>query len=159
MAKVKIRLRAEIVKEKGRVRLVFKNPAYYHQQVSQFKFDKHVLVTIENERSQRTPNQNRYWHGVCYPILSDLTGYTLKEVKKVTKFLCFPEKIIEKEIFGRATVIEPESSKFSKGEGVVYTRFLREKAEELNGYIPFVCEAGYWCNPDLCENPDCPNKS
>lgn len=159
MAKIKLKLRAKVEVEDGKAKLVFTNPNYYQQQVDQFKGEKYVTVTLENQKSQRSQAQNAYWHGVCYPILSDLTGFTTAEVKKATKALCFPDSFEKKVVMGVPTSIEPTSANFSVSEGVEYTRFLQEKAIELGGRIPYVCEAGYYCDPKLCENPDCPNEN
>ena len=145
MSKIKLRLRARVEQGEGKAKLVFDNPAYYQQQVDQFKNEKYVMVTLENQKSQRTQKQNAYWNAVCYPILSDLTGHTVAEVKKAV-------------VMGVPTSIEPTSANFSVQEGVEYTRFMQEKAIELGGRIPYVCEAGYFCDPEKCENPDCPHK-
>lgn len=158
MSKIKLRLRARVEQGEGKAKLVFDNPAYYQQQVDQFKNEKYVMVTLENQKSQRTQKQNAYWNAVCYPILSDLTGHTVAEVKKAIKALCFPDKFKKQVVMGVPTSIEPTSANFSVQEGVEYTRFMQEKAIELGGRIPYVCEAGYFCDPEKCENPDCPHK-
>ena len=150
VAKVTIRLRAEVVKdEKGRPRLAFKNPAYYHQQVSQFRFDKYVMVTIENMRSERTPNQNRYWHGVCFILIGELTGMTEMEAKEVCVQMFIKPKIVK--VSGKEYEIRRGTSELSKGVGVEFTNDIRQLAVELNGYIPTPCEAGYHCGRLDCK--------
>lgn len=151
MAKIEIKLRAEVIKDPktGRIRLSFKNPAYYQQQISQLKNDKIAMVTIENLRSQRSVQQNRYWWGVCYPIIAELTGYTEKEVHEWARGAGLPPKIVK---IGRREVETTKSTtELSVGDGVAYTSFLRQTAVDLGGYIPTPCEAGYSCGRPECD--------
>lgn len=150
MAKIKIRLRAEIVKdETGKTRLKFENPNYYRQQVEQFKNDKHVIVTMENQKSQRTLKQNSYWHKVCFPIISELTGYTEIEAKAVCTALYIEPKIVE--VNGKEVEIRKGTSELSISEGVTFTMNMIELAKSLGGKILSSCEAGYFCGRLDCE--------
>lgn len=150
-AKVKLRLYATVVSDQktGKTRLAFKNEDYYRQQVDQFKFDKYVVVTIENKRSQRSPQQNNYWWGVCYPIISEATGFTVNEVHEWAKQTFMKPKIIR---IGKVeAAITASSTQLSIGEGVDYTDAIRDFAEhKLDAYIPTPCEAGYFCGRDDC---------
>ena len=144
MAKIKLRLRAKVVidEEKDRARLVFDNPSYYRQQVDQFRGEKYVYVTIENQRSQRSPAQNRYWWGVCYPIIAETTGYTVNEVHEWAKRKFLKPRIVD--IGGEEVVITRSTTELSKGEAVEYTDELRQFSEEVLGaHIPTPEEAGY----------------
>lgn len=42
-------------------------------------------VTVEQAKSTRSTQQNRYLHGVAYKLLSDATGY---EMDEVAEYLC-----------------------------------------------------------------------
>lgn len=149
MNKITINLRAEVYEKDGKTRLAFANPAYYQHQISQFKNDKKVLVTITNLKSQRSLNQNSYWHGVCFPILADLTGFTESEVKKwCTKLYIKPTFKILK---GKEVEIPRGTSDLSKGEGVTFTNEIRAEAVELGGNIPTPCEAGFSCGRRDCD--------
>ena len=41
----------------------------------------------------RTNQQNRYFHGVIVPIVSDATGHTLEETKELLKVMYAPKEI------------------------------------------------------------------
>jgi hypothetical protein len=129
--------------------LAFRNPAYYQHQISQLKNDKVAIITIENMRSQRTPQQNKYWWGVCYPIIAELTGYTEKEVHEWARGAGLPPSTVQ--IGARTRETTKSTTDLSISEGVAYTEFLKQTAIDLGGYIPSPCEAGYACGRKECE--------
>lgn len=140
MSKTIIKLRAKVITQDNKTRLKFENPRYYEYMVSQFKHDKNVLITIENTRSQRSHQQNAYWHGVCFPILAELTGHTTDEIKEVVKQMYLEPKTIV--LCGIEFQIW-HTAKLSKYEGVEFTQKLMKLAESLGGKIPTPQEAGY----------------
>lgn len=147
--KVKLRLYANIVEENGRLRVAFKNPAYYQQQLSQLSKDKSVIVTIENQQSTRSRQQNKYWHGVCFPILAELMSLNETEAKEI----CIEEYILPKVITfkGKERELRRGTHELSKSEGVLFTDNIRQLAVELGGYIPTPCESGYFCGRRECD--------
>ena len=46
---------------------------------------KYVEVVVRKERSERSNNQNKYYHGVVVKMLSDFTGYDRDEVHEILK--------------------------------------------------------------------------
>jgi hypothetical protein len=141
MNKIKIQLIADIVEKEGQKRLAFKNPDYYRDQINRLDERKKVLVTIENQSSSRSGNQNRYWHAACFPVIAELTGYTDAEAKELCKKMFIKPKIVE--LKGKEYEIPRGTSELTKSEGVEFTDAVRNLAVELNGYIPTPAEAGY----------------
>lgn len=142
MAKITLRLRADVVEQPdGQLRLAFASPSYYRDQIEKLRGYRRAIVTIENQGTGRSLNQNAYWHGVCYPILAELTGYTEAEIKEVTKRMFITPKIVT--IKSREYEITRGTSELEKWEGVEYTDALRQLAVELGGEIPTPEEAGY----------------
>jgi hypothetical protein len=141
MAKVKLRLRAEVVEEHGLIRIKFNSPTYYRDQLEKLRGHKTAIVTIENLGTQRSLNQNAYVHGVCYPVLAELTGYSEIEIKELTKVMFIKPKIVtirEKEYELRRGTHELEKWEFGE-----YIDALMALAIELGGTIPTPESAGY----------------
>lgn len=141
MSKIKINLIADIVLKDGQKRLAFQNPDYYRDQINRLNDQKKVIVTIENQTSSRSGRQNRYWHGACFPIIAELTGYTTAEAKELCKKQFIKPKIVE--IRDKEYEIPRGTSELTKSEGVEFTDAVRNLAVELGGYIPTPEEAGY----------------
>ena len=141
MEKIKIHLIADIVLKDGQKRLAFKNPDYYRDQISRLDDRKKVIVTIENQSSSRSGQQNKYWHGVCFPIIAELTGYTEQEAKELCKKQFIKPKVVE--IKGKEYEIPRGTSELTKWEGVQFTQDLMSLAHELGGNIPSPQDAGY----------------
>jgi hypothetical protein len=86
-------------------------------------------------------NQNAYVHGVCYPVLAELTGYSETEIKELTKVMFIKPRIVtirEKEYELRRGTHELE-----KWEFVEYIDALMALAVDLGGVIPTPESAGY----------------
>ena len=47
---------------------------------------KQVEVKVQKERSQRSLNQNNYYHAVVVKMLSDFTGYDIDEMHEILKY-------------------------------------------------------------------------
>lgn len=122
-------------------RIVFDSPDYYRQQLQQLSGNKYAQVTIKSLRARRSSDQNAYWHGVRYPVLAALTGYTEAEVKEVTKRMFLSPRIVT--IKGVEYEIRPGTSDLTKAEGVEYTNAMFGLAHELGGHIPTPEESGY----------------
>lgn len=141
MQKIKIQLIADIVTKDGQKRLAFKNPDYYRDQINRLNENKKVIVTLENQSSARSGRQNRYWHGACFPILAEATGYTVEEVKELCKKMFIKPKFVT--IREKEYEIARGTSELTKYEGVEFTDKIRNLAVELGTYIPTPEEAGY----------------
>lgn len=154
MQKIKINLIADIVLKDGQKRLAFKNPNYYHDQVNRLNDQKKVMVTIENVSSTRSHRQNAYWHGACFPIIAELTGYTMLEAKELCKKQFIKPKIVS--IKEKEYEIPRGTADLTKWEGVDFTDAVRGLAVELGGYIPTPLEAGYQTEDSAPERKELP---
>ena len=130
-------------------RLVFTNPDYYKDVVTRLSEKYPILISIKNEIPTRSGKQNRYWHGVCFPILAEMTGYTVDEIKALCKELYSPTKTVT--VKGIDVLIRKSTSQMNKLEGVEFTDKVRNLATDLGGFIPTPCEAGYFCGNDSCQ--------
>jgi len=61
------------------------NPARFAAHLKNYE-GKRVEVVLRKEKSQRSLNQNSYYHGVVVKTLSDFTGYDPEEMHEVLKF-------------------------------------------------------------------------
>ena len=146
---MKIILRAKIINKDGQKRLVFENEDYYRDVVNRLNEHYPALVEIRNNLPRRSNQQNRYWHGVCFPIIAELTGYTEEEAKSVCKSLFLAPKILT--IKGFDVEIQRGTADLDKKEALDFTDKVRNLAVDLGGVIPTPCEAGYFCGRDDCE--------
>lgn len=141
MNKIKINLIADIVMKDGQKRLAFKNPDYYRDQINRLNDQKKVSVTIENVSSTRSLSQNAYWYGACFPIIAELTGYTVGEAHELCVKMFITPKFLT--VNGKEYAVRRGSGELDKSEGVEFTDKVRNLAVELGGYIPTPGEAGY----------------
>ena len=66
-----------------------------------------IDLTICKHKTQRSLNQNSYFHGVIVKMISDETGYEIEEVKEMIrmKFLSYEIKLGDEIVLvGRSTV-------------------------------------------------------
>lgn len=154
MSKVKINLIADIVLKDGQKRLAFKNPDYYRDQINRLNDQKKVSITIENVTRQRSLSQNAYWWAACFPIIAEITGYTVEEAHDlcVSKFI--PPKFLT--LQDKEYAVVRGSSDLDKSEGVEFTDKVRNLAVELGGYIPTPKEAGYQTDDSAPEHKELP---
>lgn len=145
---MKIILRAKIIEEQEQKRLEFVNPDYYKDVVNRLSSLHPVLVEIKNERPRRTGQQNRYWHGVCFPIIAELTGYTNEEAKALCRAMFLEPKFLE--VQGRQIQTQKGTAELDKKEAMDFTDKIINLATELGGTILSPCEAGYFCGRDDC---------
>jgi len=112
-----------------------------------FPFNREILqVTIGKIERKRSDKQNRYLHGVVYPIIiewaAETTGihYTIEEVKEFVYRYVLNERLIEKQVFGKSIVI-PEKpikrfSEMTTKEFEENVAFIRNYFAEKDCYIP-----------------------
>lgn len=139
--KIQLNLEGKIQKIDGKKRIVFDKPEYYKQQVGQYYEGQKVVVNIKNKSFQRSGQQNKYWHGICFPILAELTGFTEMEIKEVCKKKFIKPRV--KSLQGKSIEIPRGTSEIDKSEGVEFTKELIKLALELGGKIPTPAESGY----------------
>jgi hypothetical protein len=145
MAHVAIKLMANVEHDPERgIRLAFQNPAYYRNLLRKFESDKKVSVTIENLRSHRSLQQNRYLWGVVYPIIAEATGYTVNELHEWARAQYLKPRVIE--VAGMTRNVTRSTTELSKGEMVEYVDELIRLGAELGYHVPSPEEAGYISN-------------
>jgi len=150
----KIILRAELVEENEKKRLKFVNEDYYRDVISRLNPKYPVTVTITNEIPVRSGNQNRFIHGVAFPIISELTGYTAEEAKEVCVQLYAPVKVIE--VKGIELETRKRTSQMNKNESSEFIEKVKQLAVDLGGIIPNPCDVGFFCGKKTC--PVCSQK-
>lgn len=145
MSHVAIKLIANVEHDAERgIRLAFTNPAYYRNLLQRFDGDKKVSVTIENLRSHRSLQQNRYLWGVVYPIIAEATGYTVNELHDWARAQYLAPRVIR--IAGKTRNVMRSTTELSKGEMVEYINNLIQLGAELGCHVPSPEEAGYISN-------------
>lgn len=154
MSKIKINLVADIVLKDGQKRLAFKNPDYYRDQINRLDERKKVLVTIENVKTNRSQQQNKYWWAACFPVIAEITGYTIEEAHELCVNMFIPPKFLQ--VKEKEYAVRKGSSELSKSEGVEFTDKVRNLAVELGGYIPTPEEAGYAVEKPMEEHKNLP---
>ena len=145
---MKIILRAKITNNNGQKRLVFENPDYYRDIINRLNENYPAFVEIRNDVPKRSVKVNRYWHGVCFPLIAEMTGYTNEEAKAICKTMFLEPKIVE--VKGFEVEIQKGTAELDKKEATDFTDKIRNLAVDLGGYIPTPCEAGYLCGRDEC---------
>lgn len=88
-----------------------------------------VEVIIRKARAKRSLDQNSYWHGVVFPLVSEYTGYTIPETKLVLLGECFGWQ----KIGGHDVPIKPSTSDLTVEEGSRFTEFFGPWAVEHCG--------------------------
>ena len=141
------------IDKKEKAKIIFDNRNYFDFMIGKkFKDKEKVSVKVANRQKKRSPAQNSYWWGVCYPIIAETTGHTIEEIHEIMKIMFLPKKFVV--IKGIEFEISKSTTKLSVDEGVEYTKKIRMfSAQELNANIPTPCEAGYFCGRKEC--PTC----
>jgi hypothetical protein len=80
--------------EKGRLRL--HNETQFSVALARLE-GKYVEVSVRKRRSQRSTNQNSYYHGVVVSMLSEFLGYEKDEMHIILRFK-FLRQVSEKGI-------------------------------------------------------------
>lgn len=147
MAHLEIKLPAFVENGPDGIRLRFASPAHYRQLIKRFENDKRVAVTIENLRSHRSLQQNRYLWGVVYPLIAEATGYTDTEVHEWAKAQYLAPKVLR--VAGQVRQVTRSTTELSVGEMVEYIDNLIRLGAELGVHVPSPEEAGYISNYSL----------
>jgi len=146
MPKVELKLRARVIEENGIKRLEFTNPQYYRYMLNRLNLKEDVIVTIENQKSKRSNQQNAYLWSACYPVIAETTGHDIEEIHCLMKSMFLPKKFIE--VKGIEFEIERSTTKLSIAECSEYIEKIRNfSAVELNAPILSPEEAGYHVAP------------
>ncbi len=144
-SRVKLRLHAKVgLSGDGHKILVFRSPEYVAEQLKTYNEGKDVVVIVETVAPNRSGQQNRYWWGVCYPLLAEMTGYTENEIHEWCKSSYLKPKILT--VKGKSYYVSPSTTELSVSDGVEYTDKLRNLGVELGGYIPTPEDSGYISN-------------
>src|SRR3990167_7485659 len=76
--------------------------------------DTPVMVSVERERSRRTPSQNNWWHGFIIPPVAEKTGMSHEETHRFLEGEFCPRYV--KKILGKDRVFVRRCSQLTKGE-------------------------------------------
>jgi len=105
--------------------------------------EKAWRIELDEHKSRRTTQQNRYLWGVCYPsIAKHLEGWDLDDIHTYMLGECFGWETIEG--FGRKR-LRPlkRSSRLNKQEFSDYVAFIQRRAAEHGIFIPDA-DPDYW---------------
>lgn len=121
-----------IVDDKGKLEL--SNTDAFKNELLKFK-GKRVYVIVDEEKQQRSINQNNYYWGVVVKILSNELGYTQEEMHEILKAKFSPKDV--KEVAGEQIVIPKSTTKQKTDEFETYLEHIRRFALlQLNCKIP-----------------------
>lgn len=150
--KVDLILQANIKIKEGAKKLTFKRPDFFRQQCNQFSEYDDLEVIIRKKKSKRSLNMNAYWHGVCFPILTELmSDYNEVETKKYCTQEFITPVIKKDPITGKEKEIPRGTSDLDKSEGWNFGKKMIKLASQLGGLILDPCSAGYYCGRSECE--------
>jgi hypothetical protein len=96
---------------------------------------KRTLISIEKYTKKRSTQQNAYYHSVCVKIISDHTGYTIKEVHELLKESFLGTKEIK--IGDKTSKVPNSTTKLSTTDFMAYIASIQQWASEnLQIYLP-----------------------
>ena len=148
-----INLSGTIKEQNGKKRLIFEKPDYYQSQIEQYPPETKVEILIESKSGKRSNQQNRYWHGVCFPVWAEILGdFNEVEAKAYCREKFIPVKT-KKAKNGQTIEIKLGTSDLNSYEGWEFTQKMIKNASLHGHYILTPCEAGYNCGRKEC--PTC----
>ena len=104
--------------------------------LSSLSKDKPIRVTIEEAKSRRSDQQNRYLWGVCYPtLLAHLPGWDAEDVHEFMLGEWSGWETLEGMGKKRLKPIR-RSSKLSTVEFMAFVDFIQRKAADMGVFIP-----------------------
>lgn len=84
---------------------------------------QYVEVIVRKQRTQRSLDQNAYWHAVPFPLLQDALGYdSIEELKLALMGECWGYHLDK--VTGRELPLKPHTSSMSTEEGARFTEWL-----------------------------------
>lgn len=100
-----------------------------------------VQVVVRKPQSQRSLDQNAYWHGVLFPMIAKFTGDDIEDVKWWLMGECYGWRRCA--IAGRDVPVRPHTASLTTAEGAEFTDWaIAWAAKHCDGLqIPFPNEA------------------
>lgn len=98
---------------------------------------KRIEVVIRRRRSQRSLDQNAYWHAVPFRLLADAFGYDKDEISDLKLALmgeCWGYR--RDPISGRDLPVKPHTSDMTTAEGAEFTEWLVRFGAKLGVIVP-----------------------
>jgi len=112
-------------------KLILSNPDQFKAELQNFKGKDRVYVIVDEDKPNRSNNQNRYYWSVCLGLIADHTGHTADELHEYFKEMFLPHKqVLDKSIVMSSTKLKTDE--FEK-----YLEDIRRfAAERLSCIIP-----------------------
>ena len=112
-------------------KLILSNPDQFKAELQNFKGKDRVYVIVDEDRPNRSNNQNRYYWSICLGMISEYTGHTADELHEYFKERFLPHK----QVLDKSVVMS--STKLKTDEFEKYLEDIRRfAAEKLNVIIP-----------------------
>ena len=121
--------------EKGKLHLF--NEMQFYIALSSME-GKYVDVIVRKKKSQRSTNQNSYYHGVVVRMLSDFLGYERDEMHMILRFK-FLRKVADNGIESAMSTTKLSTEEMED----FLERVRRWAAKDLNFYIPLPNEVQF----------------
>ncbi len=98
--------------------LIVTSQKWYHNQLNKFKDGEQVTLEVHNRQPKRTIQQNRYYHGVYIPLISQKTGQPIKGMHERFRGEFLTEQILT--VFGKPVRIVKSTTDLGVGEFCEY---------------------------------------
>ena len=126
-----------VIDDVGRLHLD-NRPAF--DQATAGRKGKRVVLSLSEEKRNRSQRQNAYWWGVCVHLVSEHTGYEPEEVHEIAKKMFLPKRLTVRRKNGRLCgrfTIGGSTTKLKVDEMQEFIdRYKRWAAQELGVVIP-----------------------
>jgi len=140
MTKVSMTFTGEIKEVDGFHKLEIANRAYYLTRLQKAPLGKY-RITIEDQKSKRSPNQNSFYWGVYLPLIAEETGEDDTEaLHSLFKELFLPKEYAT--VMGKEVLLDKSTTKLSKGD---FSEFIKKIERHTGILAPNPCESGYFC--------------
>ena len=107
----------------------------FRQAMQRFREGAHVSIKVEVERSKRSNQQNRYWHGVVIPLFAEHCGYDVCDMKDALALELLPQEIVDLKT-GEVRIVPGHTSMLSTAEFNELIERAQRLGAEMRIYIP-----------------------
>lgn len=120
-------------------RLELSNRDAFKAEIAKFN-GKRVYLVVDEEKPQRSTNQNSYYWGIVLKMLADYLGYTVDEIHELMKYKFLPKR----EVYGQEVVGSTQNLKTNEFEDYL-SRIRSWGQSKLNLTIPLPNEVDHEC--------------
>lgn len=147
----KLTFTAEIYEnEKGLHSLRVLHDAYFRTRIQKAPLGKYNL-NLDNGKENRSTQQNRYYFGICLPLVAEETGDTVEDLHELFRRTLLTPKFITAR--GKTIKIPTSTTELKKDE---FGEYLRKIEVETGVLFPNPCLSGFACMKKSC--PICMEK-